>query len=74
MNSRWFLTVRKDERFSVLPVIQRCENSPHLLAHGVGALLYGLLDTVIDGYFNTASVFDDDYYDESATASFPIRR
>ena len=69
VNSRWFITVRKDERFSVLPVIQRCENSPHLLANGVGALLYGLLDTVIDGYFNTASVFDD-YYDEVSEGLF----
>jgi magnesium transporter len=62
VNDHWLITVRKDARFSIDPVVRRWDRSPHLLEEGVGYLLYGLIDLIVDGYFTTASKFDD-YYD-----------
>jgi magnesium transporter len=69
INSQYLITVRKGEGFSMAPVVQRWDRSPDLLAHGVSFLLYGLLDVVIDGYFETVQGFDD-YYDEVSEALF----
>ena len=68
-NSRWLITVRHDERFSMAPVVERWDRSADLVAHGVSFLLYGLLDAVIDGYFDTVQEFDD-YYDEVSEGLF----
>ncbi len=62
INARWLITVRKDEGFSMKPVLARWDRSPDLTAQGVSFLLYGLLDVVIDGYFDAVQGFDD-YYD-----------
>jgi len=62
LDNRWLVTIRKNEGFSMAPVLQRWDRSPEFLSLGVGFLLYGLLDVVIDGYFNTVETFDD-YYD-----------
>jgi magnesium transporter len=69
INHRWLITVRKDAGFSMDPVVQRWDRSDHLVVHGVGFLLYGLLDVVIDGYFDTVERFDD-YYDEVSEGLF----
>lgn len=69
VNRRWLITVRKDDDFDMAPVVQRWSRSALLTAHGVGFLLYGLLDTVIDGYFATVNVFDD-YYDTVSEGLF----
>jgi magnesium transporter len=69
INSRYLITVRKDEAFSMAPVLQRWDRSPELLVHGVSFLLYGLLDVVIDSYFETVDSFDD-YYDEVSEGLF----
>ncbi len=66
---RWLITVRKDDGFAMAPVCARWDQSPQLLEHGVGALLYGLLDRVVDGYFDSVQVFDD-YYDEVSEGLF----
>jgi magnesium transporter len=66
---RWIVTVRKDEHFTMDAVRERWDRSPDLVKHGVGFLLYGLLDTVVDGYFDAAQVFDD-YYDEVSEGLF----
>ena len=66
---RWLITVRKDDGFSMESVRQRWDRSPDLLAHGVGFLLYGLLDHVVDGYFDATQVFDD-YYDTVSEGLF----
>ena len=34
------------------PVLERWDRSPDLAVHGVSFLLYGLLDVVVDGYFD----------------------
>ena len=69
VNKRWLITVRKDEGFSMEPVVRRWDRSPDLIAHGVSFLLYGLLDVVVDGYFDTVQAFDD-YYDEVSEGLF----
>ena len=66
---RWLITVRKNEDFAMDPVRDRWDRSPDLLAHGVGFLLYGLLDIVVDGYFDGTQVFDD-YYDTVSEGLF----
>jgi magnesium transporter len=45
------LSVRNRSRHSLLGVRQRAEQEPHLLRHGAGFVLYGLLDAVVDRYF-----------------------
>jgi magnesium transporter len=69
INERWLITVRKDEGFSMEPVVRRWDRSPDLVVHGVSFLLYGLLDVVIDGYFDTVEAFDS-YYDEVSEGLF----
>ena len=69
INDRWIITVRKDEGFSMEPVIQRWDRSADLAKHGVSFLLYGLLDVIVDGYFETVQAFDD-YYDEVSEGIF----
>jgi magnesium transporter len=72
VNERWLITVRKDDGFSIDPVLERWDRSPDLAVHGVSFLLYGLLDTVIDGYFDAIQAFDD-YYDEVSEGIFSER-
>ena len=69
INPRYLITVRKDDGFSMTPVLDRWDRSSDLLVQGVSFLLYGLLDVVIDGYFNTVQGFDD-YYDEVSEGLF----
>ena len=69
IGDRWLITVRKDEGQSLEPVLQRWDRSPDLAKHGVSFLLYGLLDVVIDGYFDAVEVFDQ-YYDEVSEGIF----
>ena len=72
INERWLITVRKEEGFSMEPVVARWDRSPDLCADGVGFLLYGLLDVVVDGYFDAVEVFDQ-YYDEVSEGLFADR-
>jgi magnesium transporter len=66
VNERWLITVRKSEGFSIQPVLQRWDRSPDLAAQGVSFFLYGLLDVVVDSYFEAVEEFDDYYEDVSA--------
>jgi magnesium transporter len=69
INHRWLITVRKDEGFPLAPVLQRWDRSADLAKLGVGFLLYGILDVVVDGYFDTVQAFDE-YYDEVSEGIF----
>jgi magnesium transporter len=69
IGERWLITVRKDERFSMAPVLDRWNRSPDLAKFGVSFLLYGLLDVVVDGYFDTVEQFDQ-YYDQVSEGIF----
>ena len=53
------ITVRKDEHFDIAPVTQRWDNSPDLAKHGVGFLLHGLLDHLVDGHFAAVRSLDE---------------
>lgn len=72
INHRWIITVRKNEGFPMDPVLRRWDRSSDLAKHGVGFLLYGLLDVIVDGYFETVQAFDD-YYDEVSEGLFSER-
>ncbi len=69
IGDRWIVTVRKDEAWSMDPVLARWDRSSDIEAHGVSYLLYGLLDVVVDGYFDTVEEFDQ-YYDEVSEGIF----
>lgn len=69
INRRWIITVRKNEGFAMEPVLRRWDRSGDLAKYGVGFLLYGLLDVIIDRYFETVQAFDD-YYDEVSEGIF----
>jgi magnesium transporter len=69
ISKHWLVTVRKDDGFSMDPVCTRWERSPDLATQGVPYLLYGLLDVVIDGYFDALQEFDD-FYDEISESIF----
>jgi len=57
---RALVTVRKDDGFDMARVVQRWDSSPDLADHGVGFLLYGLIDDVVDGHFDAVSSLDEE--------------
>jgi magnesium transporter len=72
VGDRWFVTVRNDESYSMAPVLDRWDHSPDLAAEGVAFLVYGLLDVVVDGYFEAVEAFDD-FYDQVSEQIFSER-
>jgi magnesium transporter len=56
---RALITVRKDTRFDIDGVVARWDNSADLAVHGVGFLLWGLLDVIVDGHFATVQQLDE---------------
>ena len=56
---RYLITVRNNPRFPMDEVVQRWDDTHHLAKHGVGFLLWGLLDVVVDGHFETVQKLDD---------------
>jgi magnesium transporter len=55
----YLITVRKDPRIDLDAVVQRWDDNEQLAKHGVGFLLWGLLDVVIDGHFDSVQMLDD---------------
>jgi len=53
------ITVRKDEGFDIEHVVSRWDSSDELASEGVGYLLYGLLDVLVDGHFTAVQSLDD---------------
>lgn len=53
------VTIRLDDRLDLAPVVAAWEENPELLAAGVGALVHGLLDRVVDGHFAVIQELDD---------------
>jgi magnesium transporter len=53
------ITVRKDDGLDIGKVIDRWDASPDLAKYGVGYLLYGLLDYIVDGHFEAVQSLDD---------------
>jgi magnesium transporter len=56
---RALITVRKDARFDIDGVVARWDGSADLAGHGVGFLLWGLLDFVVAGHFTTVQQLDE---------------
>lgn len=56
---RALVTVRSDDEFDVSEVVRRWDEDADLLRIGPAALLHGLLDTVVDGHFETVQALDD---------------
>jgi magnesium transporter len=53
------ITIRKDDGLDIGKVVDRWDANPDQAAHGVGYLLYGLLDYIVDGHFEAVQSLDD---------------
>jgi magnesium transporter len=56
----YVITVHKDEGYSMDEVVERWNDNTQLCHHGVGFLLWGVLDVVIDSYFDSVQSLDDE--------------
>jgi magnesium transporter len=56
---RALITVRKDDGMDIGAVVDRWDASPDLAKFGVGYLLHGLLDYIVDGHFEAVQSMDD---------------
>ena len=56
---RGIVTVRQDSGFDMAQVVGRWEDNADLLKYGVGALVHGLLDVIVDGHFDAVQQLDD---------------
>jgi magnesium transporter len=72
LNERWLVTVRKSDGFPMDRVLERWDRSADLAEYGVSFLLYGVLDVIVDSYFDAVQAFDD-YYDEVSDGIFADR-
>lgn len=59
IGDRFVITVRKDPGWRIDPVLERWDAAQDMVKHGVGYLLYALLDTVVDGYFLVVDALED---------------
>jgi len=84
---RYLITVRKTPGYSMDPIVTRWDDNKNLAKYGVGFLLWGLLDVIVDGHFETVQALDekvdaleDLLFDESDTGnqvqrlSFELRK
>jgi magnesium transporter len=58
--ARGIITVRQDDGFDIGAVVSRWDDNADLLKYGVGALVHGLLDVIVDGHFEAVQVLDDE--------------
>lgn len=56
---RALITIRHEGPFTMDEVLARWTADPELLAQGVGALVHGLLDVIVDGHFDAVQALDD---------------
>src|SRR5580692_3135402 len=54
------ITIRKDDGLDIGKVVERWDASPDLAKQGVGYLLHGLLDYIVDGHFEAVQSLDDE--------------
>ncbi|WP_280717453.1 magnesium transporter CorA family protein [Kitasatospora sp. MAP5-34] len=81
ITSTALITVRADDSFDIEQVVARWDDTPDLVKHGVGFLLYGLLDFIVDGHFAAVQELDDRIeevedilFDEDSSAIQSIQR
>lgn len=56
--TRHALVTVHDKDFDMAAVVARWQNDIELSKHGVAFLLWGLLDTIVDGHFDTVQLLD----------------
>ena len=56
---RGLITVRLDDGFTMHEVLQRWDDNADLIPYGPRALVHGLLDDIVDGYFEAIESLDD---------------
>jgi magnesium transporter len=61
--SRALITIRKDDGFDIGAVVNYWDGSPDLAKEGIGYLLHGLLDNIVDGYFAAVQELDEQIED-----------
>ena len=59
ISSQALITVRQDDGLDIDAVVERWDEGPDLAKFGVGYLLYGLLDYIVDGQFEAVQSLDD---------------
>ena len=59
ITKRAMITVRKDDGLDIGAVLSYWDASPDLAKYGVGYLLHGLLDHIVDGHFAAVRGLDD---------------
>lgn len=59
VTSRALITVRKDDGLDIGAVVSHWDASPDLAKEGVGYLVHGLLDNIVDGYFAAVQALDE---------------
>lgn len=69
VGDRWMITVHQNHTTVIDDVLDRWDRSRMLAAHGVSFLLHGLLDVVVDGYFDVVDRFDS-FYDDISEGLF----
>ena len=69
IGKRFLITVRPNDCFDMAPVIQQWDHNPRRVEIGAGYLLYALLDSIIDTYFDAIETFDD-FYENVSDALF----
>jgi magnesium transporter len=75
VGDRWVVTVRASDDYDIEPVLRRWDEAPDLVATGPGAVVYALLDDIVDRYFEALGRFDA-YYDDVSDGVFsehPLR-
>ena len=53
------VTVRQEAWFDIEQVVRAWDDNPELTEYGPASLLYGLLDVIVDGHFETVQRMDD---------------
>jgi magnesium transporter len=57
---RALVTVRRDEGFPIDELTTRLDENSELTRYGVGAMLHGLLDFLVDGHFDAVQSLDEE--------------
>jgi magnesium transporter len=58
-SNRYLITVRKTPGYSMDPILARWDDNQNLAKYGVGFLMWGLLDVIVDGHFQTVQELDE---------------
>jgi magnesium transporter len=76
-----FVTVRLDDALDLEAVIARWDDNADLIKYGPRTLIHGLLDEIVDRYFDAVESLDDEIeriedilFDESATETREVSR